>query len=372
MVIKYIGSKRRLVPHIAELVRAVPGVTRAADLFAGTTRVSQALKLDGIHVHANDLASYTEVFATCYIEADRSVVDTAAVTAKLDHLSGLAGVDGYVTETFCRRARYFQPHNGMRIDAIRAEIDVVASDRVERAILLTSLLEAADRVDSTTGVQMAYLKQWAARSANDLQLRMPELLDGTGSVSRLDANELAPALSDVDLAYLDPPYNQHSYRGNYHVWETIARGDEPEAYGIAMKRTDCREHKSEYNSRPRSWPALVQLVESLDVPYLLVSFNNEGFIAPDRLRGLLATRGEVGELIVEHDRYVGARIGIHDHRGERVGTVGHLRNAEHLFLVGEGAADIVAAASRAGEARHAAGVTPSSTSAAPSPRGGTP
>ena len=35
---------------------------------------------------------------------------------------------------------------------------------------------AADRVDSTTGVQMAFLKQWAARSHNQLELRLPDLL----------------------------------------------------------------------------------------------------------------------------------------------------------------------------------------------------
>ena len=35
-------------------------------------------------------------------------------------------------------------------------------------MLIVSLMEAADRVDSTTGVQMAFLKQWAARSYNDL------------------------------------------------------------------------------------------------------------------------------------------------------------------------------------------------------------
>lgn len=345
-MIKYIGSKRKLVPHIAALVARIPGATHACDLFAGTTRVSQALKQGGLHVHANDLASYTEVLATCYVEADAARVDQAAIADKLAHLGSLPGVDGYVTETFCHRSRYFQPHNGRRIDAIREEIDRVAGDRIERAILLTSLLEAADRVDSTTGVQMAYLKRWSPRSANELQLRMPRLLPGGGTVTRLDANELAPTLDAVDVAYLDPPYNQHSYRGNYHVWETLVRADAPDAYGVAMKRIDCRERKSDYNSRRRAWPALAALVESLDAPYLLLSFNDEGFVPPAQLRELLEARGEVGELALGHDRYVGARIGIHDPKGVKVGTTGRLRNTEHLFLVGEGAREIASSAAR--------------------------
>ena len=74
------------------------------------------------------------------------------------------GTDGYVTETFCRRSRFFQPHNGRRIDAIRDAIERDYRDSWMYPVLLTSLIEAADRVDSTTGVQMAYVKQWAARA----------------------------------------------------------------------------------------------------------------------------------------------------------------------------------------------------------------
>jgi adenine-specific DNA-methyltransferase len=340
-VLKYIGSKRKLIPQIAALVEQLGPITSAVDLFAGTTRVSQALKQQGIHVHANDLAAYTEVLATCYVEADADAVDAIRIHAMLDHLQQLTGSDGYVTETFCRRARFFQRHNGRRIDAIRSEIDHVTDDRIERAILLTSLLEAADRVDSTTGVQMAYLKQWAPRSYNDLELRMPELLAGSGTVTRADANALAPTLDRVDLAYLDPPYNQHSYRGNYHVWETIARNDEPEAYGIAMKRVDCREpeHKSDYNFKRRAWGALEQLLRSIDARWILLSFNDEGYVPIDELRELLAEvgGGDVGELQIGHERYVGARIGIHSPTGVKVGSVGRLRNVEHLFLVGDGA-----------------------------------
>lgn len=354
-MIKYLGSKRRLVPHIESIVRELGPVETALDAFAGTTRVSQALKRLGIHVHANDLASYTEALAGCYVVADARALDEPALRAKLDHLAALPGVDGYVTETFCHRARYFQPHNGRRIDAIRAALDDVADGPVERAILLTSLLEAADRVDSTTGVQMAYLKQWAPRSHNDLELRLPVLLPGTGTATRRDANELVRELPRVDLAYLDPPYNQHAYRGNYHVWETIALGDEPEPYGIAMKRSDCRELKSDYNSRRRALPALTDLVEQLAARWLLISFSDEGHVSPAELRDLLSTRGEVAELQVAHDRYVGARIGIHSPSGVKVGTVGRLRNVEHLFLVGDGAGAVVEALDRRAAVERRAG-----------------
>ena len=92
----------------------------------------------------------------------------------------MAGEPGYVTEVFAHRARYFQPRNAARIDTIRDAIERQWRGHPFEPILLTSLVEAADRVDSTTGVQMAYVKQCAPRSQQDLRLRVPHLLDGPG------------------------------------------------------------------------------------------------------------------------------------------------------------------------------------------------
>ncbi len=341
-VIKYIGSKRTLVPLIVDVAGRLPGVTTVCDLFTGTTRVAQGLKRAGFQVTANDLATYSEVLATCYIAADGAAVDRHAVRAKLDHLAALPGVDGYFTETFCVRSRFFQPHNGRRIDAIRPEIDRVADDPIERAILLTSLMEAADRVDSTTGLQMAYLKRWAPRAHNDLELRVPDLIDGAGRASRHDANAMARTTrGSFDLVYVDPPYNHHSYFSNYHIWETLIRDDAPETYGVACKRTDCRTTKSPYNSKRRAHEAFADLVGAVRAPYLLVSFNDEGHLPAGEIVGLLGQRGDVAAVPVDFKRYVGAQIGIHGPGGDRVGEVGRLRNTEYLFLVGDGAVEIM-------------------------------
>jgi adenine-specific DNA-methyltransferase len=346
-VIKYLGSKRTLLPAILEVVRAVPGARTIVDLFSGTARVGHALKAAGYRVRANDHLAYAHVLARCYVEADR---ETHARDAErlLAELSALPGRPGWFTETFCERARYFQPANGARIEAIREEIARKSLPPVLEAVLLASLLEAADRVDSTTGVQMAYLKQWAPRAHKDLSLRLPELLPraaaGAGEAHGLDAIDAAAVL-DGDVAYLDPPYNQHSYLGNYHVWETLVRWDAPAVYGTAMKRTDCRERRSPFNSRRRFREAYARLVAAVRAPVLIASFSDEGFLTRIELEALLATRGRVHVLAHDYKRYVGARIGIYDPRGRRVGTPGRLRNVEYLFAVApEGVAlDAVAA-----------------------------
>jgi adenine-specific DNA-methyltransferase len=350
-VIKYIGSKRTLVPRIvayAKVIRERTGAATCCDMFTGTTRVAQALKHAHFQVTANDLASYSEVLATAYIEADADLHRGPLTAAKIGHLNALPGRDGYFTQTFSVDSRYFQPGNGRRIDAIREEIDRISDDRVERAILLTSLLEAADRVDSTTGLQMAYLKEWAPRSFNAMELRMPLLIPGVGIASREDANIFAAAMAPVDIAYLDPPYNQHSYFSNYHIWETLVRNDTPESYGVARKRIDCRVTKSEYNAKGRSWGTFESLVRTIPAKYLIVSFSNEGYFAHDDLVALLeSTFGEVEAVPVDFRRYVGAQIGIHNPQGEKVGRVSHLTNQEYLFVAGPDAARIVQDATRA-------------------------
>ncbi len=335
-MIKYLGSKRRLLDEITAVSCAVPGASTAVDLFSGTARVGHALKHAGFAVQANDYAAYAHVLATCYVQADAERW-THEAEALLAELQAVSPAPGYVTRTFCEEARYFTPENGARIDAMREAITARALPPELEAIALTSLLEAADRVDSTTGVQMAYLKQWAPRAHKPLTLRLPALLPraagGRSAAHHLDALKAAAALTG-HIAYLDPPYNQHSYLGNYHVWETIVRWDTPEAYGVARKRRDTRARASIFNSRPRHADAFRRVVETIDARVLIVSFSNEGWLSRDTLLEMLAPRGEV--LVLDHDykRYVGAQIGIHNRRGERVGAVSHLRNTESLYVAG--------------------------------------
>jgi len=157
--------------------------------------------------------------------------------------------------------------------------------------------------------------------------------DGTGTVSRLDAADCARQVGPVDLAYIDPPYNQHSYLGNYHIWETLVRWDKPEAYGIACKRIDCNERKSDFNSRKRAEVALREFLARVEYPFLVVSFSNEGYIDRTLMESLLSDHGDVHTVERDHKRYVGAQIGIHDLQGVRVGKVSHLRNKEYIYIV---------------------------------------
>jgi adenine-specific DNA-methyltransferase len=334
-VIKYLGSKRRLVPVLGELARRARSRT-ALDLFTGTTRVAQAFKLDGADVTAVDSTRCAAVLAGCYVATDRDEVDLVALEQIVAELNALPGRPGYVTDTFCERSRFFQPANGARIDAVRDVIDRDYAGTPLEPVLLTSLLEAADRVDSTTGVQMAYVKRWSDRSFRPLELRVPALLPGSGRAVRGDACTVAAHLGEFDLAYLDPPYNQHRYEANYHIWETLVAWDAPDHYGIACKRTEVREgERSAFNSRRTMSGALAQVVRDVRARLLVLSYNDESWMDLEELVEMCRARGHVEVLAFASARYVGARIGIHNPAGERVGSVGRLRNLEYVVVAGE-------------------------------------
>jgi adenine-specific DNA-methyltransferase len=333
-LIKYIGSKRVLIPLIVETISRISKGGSVLDLFSGTSRVGHALKRANYRVLANDHNAYAATLGRCYVQSDAE--DHIPAVAKLiREFNALPGAPGYFTETFCEKSRFFQPKNGARVDAIREAIASKGLDRELESILLVSLMEAADRVDSTTGIQMAYLKQWAPRAFNDLELRVPNILpraaSGKSAAHQLDAVVAAGEL-DADIAYIDPPYNQHKYLGNYHIWESLVLWDKPEVYGVACKRIDCRERSSAFNSKAQSREALNAVFRNATAPHLVVSFNDEGYFGRDEIEKMLSVREHVYVISQDFKRYVGAQIGIHNPKGEKVGKISHLRNTEYIYI----------------------------------------
>ena len=139
----------------------------------------------------------------------------------------------------------------------------------------------------------------------------------------------------MDLAYLDPPYNQHRYFNNYHVWETLIRWDAPEHYGVACKRVDARDddNRSPFNSRRTMPEALGAVIADVRATTVVVSFSNEGFVPLAELVELCAVRGHPVEVLsFDTRRYIGHRLGVFGPDGRKVGVPGPERNTEYMLV----------------------------------------
>ena len=148
----------------------------------------------------------------------------------------------------------------------------------------------------------------------------------------------AAATTPVDVAYIDPPYNQHSYLANYHIWETLVRWDKPAHYGVACKRTDVREAAgASITPAPISPEPLSSSSPQLLRADACCVVQRRGLSAPTsrpRPSSLLwAAASACSNARTTSGTWGSAQIGIYNPSGEKVGAVSHLRNKEFLFVV---------------------------------------
>lgn len=321
-----------------------------ADLFSGSARVAHALKAAGWRVLANDQLAFAHVLAAGTVQADSDRWAEPAARILRD-LERLPPAPGWFTATYAEQAQYLHPANAAQLEAMREGVRRLDPEPELEAVLLAALVQAADRVDSTAGHQMAFLRELAPRARKPIALRLPELLPrpAAGACQALcgDALDLAAGFEGA-VAYLDPPYDQHAYLSNYHVWETLVRWDRPETYGRARKRTQCRTHRSAFNSRAGIGPAFRMLVDRLRAPTLIVSFGAEGFLARAELEAALSARRWLHVLEVPHRRYAGTRLGIHNAAGVAVGTPGPDDTTERLYVASTRRLDLPWAGSMTG------------------------
>ena len=318
--IKYIGSKLKLIRHILELVKKVNAET-ILDGFSGTTRVSQALAKLGYTVISNDVAPWSKIFGTCYL---LNTKPKEAYQPLIDHLNAVPPIDGWFTEHYGGHAndgcaiqedglkKPWQFHNTRKLDAIRQEIETLKLDPTEKAVALTSLILALDRVDSTLGHFSAYLREWAPRAYKELVLKVPEIFtsEGDHQVHQADIFELVPRVS-VDLAYFDPPYGSNNekmppsrvrYAAYYHLWKSVVLFDKPTLFGKAKRRKDTsdplaasifEEFRRNDDGQFIAVQAIATLIRETQARWILLSYSSGGRATAQQLNEVMQSNGKL-------------------------------------------------------------------------------
>jgi adenine-specific DNA-methyltransferase len=338
-LIPYIGNKRRLLDLIARALPPAPPAPAATflDLFAGSGVVARFAKTRGYRVIANDWEPYARVLNGCAIahNAPPAFAPLGGYAATIARLNALPPRADWVTNHLCplddgridpaRDRLFFMRKNGMRIDAIRGQIqawrDSGDLSGAEQDCLLSPLLYQACYTSNTSGVFKGFHNGWGGRTrtalyriAGDLLLA-PALFHDNGQPNENlcgDAQAVAGQLRDreLDVAYLDPPYNQHPYGSNYHVLNSLALWDKPALSPSITPRTksairlDWRtQRRSAYNDARAAAGAYAHLLDTLNARFILTSYSTDGFIPLEKLLEANLRRGHTRLEMKGYKRY---------------------------------------------------------------------
>jgi len=336
-LITYIGNKRALLGHIGIAVEKVKRRLgkkrlRVFDAFSGSGVVSRFLKGHASLLISNDLEDYAAVTGRCYLR-NSSEVDLDAISRIVANLNRRVTTEafppGFIEEMYSPQDEahitkedrvFYTRSNARRLDNYRRLIEAVPCET--RDLFLGPLLSEASIHANTAGVFKGFYKnrhtkvgQFGGTGADALVRIMGQIKIERPVLSRFeceyemrqqDANEAARTVKHLDLAYIDPPYNQHPYGSNYFMLNLLVRYERPARVSrVSGIPTDWR--RSGYNVRGKALPLLRQLLNGIDARFLLVSFNNEGFISPDEMLALLNTLGSVEVLETRYNAFRGSR-----------------------------------------------------------------
>lgn len=192
----------------------------------------------------------------------------------------------------------------------------MALGKVDKAVALTSLILALDRVDSTLGHFVSYLNDWSPRSYNQLHLTTPNLsvYEADHQVCRRNVFDLVGDIS-ADLAYFDPPYGSNNekmppsrvrYASYYHLWTSVCLYDKPELFGKVNRRKDTsdtvaasvfEEFRKNAEGRFMAVQAIERLLSATRARWVILSYSSGGRATADELNQVVSCNGYLREVI---------------------------------------------------------------------------
>ncbi|MBQ8609940.1 MAG: DNA adenine methylase [Campylobacter sp.] len=329
---RYIGNKENILENIYSILQAneVQGKT-FFDFFAGTTNVGRFFKSKDYQVSSSDILYLSFCLQKAYIENNsepkfekllnyipqQNTESFFSYPLKIvvGYLNTLEGVEGFIyknytpsgTKELSQPRMYFIDENGKKIDAIRQQIENWKNEdlisETEYFVLLACLIETIGFYSNIAGVYAAFHKTWDFRALRPLELRTIKFIDNhqKNIVYNDDSMNLLDKVN-VDILYLDPPYNERQYAPNYHILETIAKYDEPELRGVTGMR-DYASQKSRFCNPNTALEDLDKIAKNTKYKNLVLSYNSEGIMPSEKIIETLKQYGSVKLEQFEYARF---------------------------------------------------------------------
>lgn len=338
-IITYIGNKRSLLAEINHdilYVKKVLGKKKliTADLFSGSGIVARLLKSYSKLIIANDLEEYSRVINECFL-SNKDDFDINEfhkylnlINEKIDSDKDFMG--GIITNLYSPKEddnikpneRVFYTHeNALYIDKFRHYIDVLVPSNLKKYFLALLITEASIHVN-TSGVFKGFYKdkntgigKFGGTAQNALSrikgkiVINPPILSDVKTDYKIyqeDTISLSKKLDYMDLVYLDPPYNQHPYGSNYFMLNLIIDNKMPRNIS-KVSGIPKNWHHSPFNKRNTALSSLESIVSSLNASFVLISYNNEGFITFEQMHDMLKKYGDVTYRNIVYNTFRGSR-----------------------------------------------------------------
>jgi len=333
-IITYLGNKRALLDFIGEGIKIAKdelgqGKISFLDIFSGSGVVSRYAKNHANFIVANDLENYSKITNLCYLETktDELMRNLSEILNELN--LGLKTLrDGFITELYAPKndadikrgeRAFFTRENAMFLDSARVLIDEIVPENL-RQFFIAPLIYKASVHANTSGVFKGFHKRdgvghFGGRGENALKricekisLELPILSETNVKfeVTQKDANLLAKELGKIDVCYMDPPYNQHPYGSNYFMLNLLATYEKPQEISkISGIPRDW--NRSAYNKPQLASDAFFGLCSDIKAKFLVISYNNEGFIKFDEFVRNLDKIGSIKTLEKRYNTYRGSR-----------------------------------------------------------------
>ena len=325
--LNYIGSKFQLLEWIDQTIREKTGWADfrgkvVADLFAGTGVVSHYLRNKGAITLTNDAELYSSIISYALSIS----VYTANLARWIETLNSeleakqYANTVGFITSQYSpfgeKGRMFFIVDNARRIDYLRGRLEILAHDDLdidEYKFLLASLILSADAVSNVPAVYGCYLKNFKAKAEKALVLtaihqnRMPPVLTSRCfQCDVLSGDFLDATLPRLDLAYLDPPYNERQYSKNYFPLNMIALSPQQQALekpltGKTGIPADC--FTSPFCKKREVEDAFRQMIGHLRAEWIVLSYSSEALVPKTRLVEILGEFGQVSVVERQHKRF---------------------------------------------------------------------
>ena len=334
-IITYLGNKRKLLKYIStETESALEDLkmkkANICDLFSGSGIVARLLKQYSSRLYVNDLEEYSYTINDCYLTNKEDFNEHFYDQCKEQILSIEPITNGIISTNYAPKddnniqegERVFYTHdNAIRIDTIRTAIDKFVPDSYKKFFLAPLLYEASVHAN-TSGVFKGFYKsktenigQFGGEGKNALErilgqitLKKPVLSNHNTytTLFKEDANILVKHLQHLDITYIDPPYNQHPYGSNYFMLNTILKNKITSNISkVAGIPEDW--NKSDYNKKNKALITFEQLINDIDSKYLIISYNNEGFISLEEMQTMLSKYGQLNTKEIDYITFRGSR-----------------------------------------------------------------